>query len=147
LPDLRRLAYDDPQSEAACSVIAPPRMCARDGCPQSIDGMRPNAIYCSSACKTAAWKVRAGYRTQGIRNTSRTRKTGGPSGLQVSYGRAVEAVTRQLRLIGYSSDSGEDVETARMVLREALSDLQRARLDARDVCADITHAGTGSPVQ
>lgn len=35
--------------------------CAREGCDASLDGLRSDARYCSSACKSAAWKARHGY--------------------------------------------------------------------------------------
>ena len=65
------------------------RRCAC-GCPESMEGMRADAIYASAACRTRAWKRREGI--TGIRYTKASQNgKSKPSGLQVSYRKATDA--------------------------------------------------------
>lgn len=82
------------------AVQAVTRLCAC-GCGERIVSTRPNARYASDACRSRAWKAKAGYRdprrAQPYRNGSRRpdaarRK---PS-VRISYRKAVDAVTAAL---------------------------------------------------
>ncbi len=69
------------------------RLCARLGCDEPLTSRHANARYCSDACKSAAYKARTGYTLHATREPCQTRKSsGGPSGLQVSYRKAVEVL-------------------------------------------------------
>ena len=106
------------------------RICAHEGCFVPLDGAHGNARYCSGRCRSAAYKARTGYRVVGVRNAPQTRKkTGGESGLQLSWAKAVRVVATQMQNDGYEAEDAEWV--ARLVLRGALSARQRERLDGR----------------
>ncbi len=97
------------------------RRCGRAACKADLSEMRPNAKWCSQKC---AMRVRRGEKALQTR-------TGGPSGLQVSYRRAVMAMA-----VSLSTRHGVPVEEAQAeaegYMRYILSDRQRARLDERD---------------
>lgn len=106
------------------------RICAREGCTNPVVG-RPDALYCSDACKSAHWRLKTGYALQGVRKPCQTRKTRqGESGMTLSWAKTVRELGAELQRIGLDNEDAE-VE-ARRILRGALSDKQRARLDARD---------------
>ncbi len=93
------------------------------GCPASLAGMRADAVWCSPACKMAATRAARAHK-------ARTRS--GPSGLQVSYRKAVVLAVRCM----YELESGwadwaieEGVER---IMREGLSSRQREILEARE---------------
>jgi hypothetical protein len=99
------------------------------------------AKTCDARCRAAAWKARTGYGRPGGRSAAvvvsegRSHASGGgarpaSSGLQVSYRKAVAVVT-DLLACEAGFDSGEAGELAEYWLRSALSEAQRARLDAR----------------
>lgn len=95
-------------------------VCARKGCKTPLTHMRADAVWCSRACAMAA--KRAG---QSARKPNRKRS--GRSGLQVSYFKAVDALTRALEQMPVARPE----LIAQRILREALSEQQRARLEAR----------------
>ncbi len=106
------------------------RLCARLGCDEPLTSRHANARYCSDACKSAAYKARTGYALHATRTPCQTRKSsGGPSGLQVSYRKAVEVVADFLTGPRLPREGAERV--AACLLTQALSDKQRARLQAR----------------
>lgn len=110
---------------------APERICAC-GCKRSLEGMRRNAIYATSACRARDWKRRAGYADPRRRKASRNGKSG-RSGLQVSYSKAVEAVVDAISTFSterLSTGVTRDVrEIAAEAVLERLPARQRARLE------------------
>ena len=91
-----------------------------------MEGMRADAIYASAACRTRAWKRREGI--TGIRYTKASQNgKSKPSGLQVSYRKAREVLEDHFISRGEPYPHNLAVN----ILREAMSDLQRARLDER----------------
>jgi hypothetical protein len=93
------------------------------------------AVCCSDRCRAARWKWNRGYgpKPAAKRRTNGTRRSG-QSGLTVSYRKAVRALCHDLEApllyAGYSlKDAREAIEAA---LRSALSEKQRARLEARE---------------
>lgn len=90
-------------------------------CECSLGEMRRDARYCSPAHRIAASKARRGISVRAVLTRS-----GGPSGLQVSYRKAVEVLYQHI---------GEPDAVARVIaeaaMAEALSPAQRARLEAR----------------
>lgn len=92
------------------------KRCAYSKCRQPFEAKRPHAKYCHDACRAAAFKQRA-----------RERVPPHPSGLQVSYRKAVEHLVQFLLAwqLVQPSDAGECAEA---VLSPALPDRQRDRL-------------------
>lgn len=95
-------------------------------CKASIEGKRSDALYCRDLCRVTASKARRGLAVPAVPTRS-----GGPSGLQVSYRKTVE---RMATIIGYYQP-GYDKDLCRHLaegqMRELLSPAQRARLEAR----------------
>lgn len=98
-----------------------PTICAC-GCGLPIPA-RSNARYATGACRTRDWKRREGYADPRRRKASRNAKSR-PSGLQVSYRKAVRALARMM------GDGPECLEVAERILAPALSDRQRTQLQA-----------------
>ncbi len=96
--------------------------CGRAACTSDLSGMRPNAKWCSQKC---AMRVRRGEKPLQT-------PTSGPSGLQVSYRRMVESL---LDCPLFDPEGTLDLvdlrREAEYTVTCALSDRQRARLDAR----------------
>jgi hypothetical protein len=100
------------------------RVCAC-GCGESLAGRDKRALYATAACRARGWKRDRDYGPQKppkVRTNARQR-----SGLQVSYKRAVREVEAEFRELGV----GFPRARATRAVRRALSDKQRARLDAR----------------
>lgn len=95
------------------------RHCGRAACTNDMADMRVDARWCSDAC---AQRVRRGERAY-------TAPTKRPGGVQVSYRRAVMAMSIDLSLRGVPME--EAIAAAEASMRYILSDKQRARLDAR----------------
>jgi hypothetical protein len=110
----------------------PERICAC-GCKRSLEGMRRNAIYATSACRARDWKRREGYADPRRRKASRNgrRQRPKPSGLQVSFPKAVEQLEEYLTQHGHLTP----YTTARAILKGALSERQRAKLAGREPIA------------
>lgn len=106
------------------------RTCANKNCGASLDGMRASARYCSAGCRTAGWKDRkgiTGYRAVKASLNGRRK----PSGMQISYRKAVEALARRLAALGPLGPD-DALTAAERVLRPALSDRQRELLEQRE---------------
>lgn len=91
------------------------------------------ASYCSTACRTAAWKERTGYADPRQRKACRNGKSRA-SGMQVSYRKAVEAMIELLERtepIRWKLKPGEARSAAEWAMSRALSDRQRALLEER----------------
>jgi hypothetical protein len=69
------------------------RVCAC-GCGESIEHLRPQAVYASDACRPRHWKERTGYEDRRARKADRNGKRKAPRrpSLRVSYLKAVEAI-------------------------------------------------------
>jgi len=93
------------------------RMCQRHGCATPLDGMRASALYCSHACKSAAYKARRDAAAQGRSDTPRKRV----GGLQASAPGMVRVLVRE----------GTHPTDAVRLVRQAMSERQRAQLEAR----------------
>jgi len=93
------------------------------------DQRRAHARYCDGLCRAAASRQRREESAQ-KRTHATTRQRSGPSGLQVSYQKALASVWEEvcLRLGTSTFDTYYAVEIG---LRKALSPAQRARLEAR----------------
>lgn len=61
------------------------------GCGQSLDGLRANARYATTACRTRAWKERTHYRDARAAKASRNAAPRKPA-LRISYLRALDAI-------------------------------------------------------
>lgn len=108
------------------------RVCEGPGCTVSMAGRHPSARFHSDACRARAWKERTGYGRPGPRK-GRANGQPKPSGLQVSYRRAVTAVADYLAAQdGHAETLPVYQPTAESILRPALSVRQRARLEARE---------------
>lgn len=107
------------------------RVCAC-GCGASLDGMRKDAIYASPQCRSLGWKRRVGYADPRRRKASRNGKTrrSGPSGLQVSYRKAVETAIEML--VAGCDEMYIPEEFAERFMSRALSERQRALLEQRE---------------
>lgn len=94
--------------------------CAREGCDASLDGLRSDARYCSSACKSAAWRARSGYELQARRKACQTRiqRAARPSDVRPTFTRVYEVLVREL---------GSPLR-ARDLAEQMLTDKQRARV-------------------
>jgi hypothetical protein len=114
------------------------RLCAC-GCKRSLEGKHPSAKYASDAHRAAHWKETTGYtkpsRENGENGTQNETKK--PSGLQVSYRKAVIAVARVISETegrydddGWKRRPGGNVLLAEDALLCALSARQRAQLQA-----------------
>lgn len=105
------------------------RICAYPPCARSFESSHSKARYCDPKCKAADWKLRTGY---GKRRAVRT-EAGGPGGAQISYRKAVAAVTKLVcRIdpeIGQAPNFMEHVVEA--ALLEALPARQRERLEGK----------------
>lgn len=91
----------------------------RCGCGVSLAGRRRDCVWATPSCATAFKDGRgsASYRKR-------------PSGLQVSYGKAVRTLAAALRFrAGY--ETGEADRWAERLMRQELSVRQRARLERR----------------
>jgi hypothetical protein len=95
------------------------RVCAC-GCERSLEGMRRDAVWYSRGCAMRWRRAHPGKSllTAHSANKGRTRTRHKPSGLQVSFRKAVEALTELL--------AKPEAERA---LAKALSPRQRARLE------------------
>jgi len=127
----RELARD-----AITAALNPPedRACLC-GCPHERTG---NSRYFSDACRTRHWKAETGYVKPTVRNgenggnggeTSKSQASR-PGGAQVAFGPAVAVWTAYL-VRATPQNRSQARKTATRVTRRALSDKQRARLDAR----------------
>lgn len=105
-------------------------------CGCGADLTRRQARYASDACKSRAWRQRSGYRIPPAAEVCQTRPKrakSGQSGLQVSYRRAVDVLAAMIDgHVDRMLPPGAARSWADELMREALSDKQRARLDARD---------------
>lgn len=117
------------------------RICEAPDCDNEIDPelvRKHDKKTCNDSCRAKAWKARvryghhpdpiahpdAGSGREGRANARRAK----PAGLQVSYRRAVGEVAVCLHaLYGIAEDRA--AEDAREMMRGALSEKQRARLD------------------
>lgn len=108
------------------------RRCANAACGKVIDPVRVaahNTRFCDDRCRAAAWKRRTGYG----RATPPARPRA--SGIQLSYRKASDELTVALAdgRYGWSVEGLQRArEHANAILRPALSDRQRAQLDARE---------------
>jgi hypothetical protein len=117
----------------------PEDRCQNVACWRVLDPVRAahGAKSCDSRCRAAAWKQRTGYGRGDSRPAPVVAREGrshasrsGPSGLTVSYRKAVGVVT-DLLVHEAGWDAGPAEGVAEAWLRGALSEGQRARLDAR----------------
>lgn len=120
--------------------VQPERVCAC-GCGSSLDGMRRDARWLNRAHAVRWARANPGKSLNDAlsANKARTRRRGGPSGLQVSYPKAVKSMTGRLVALALAGDDLLDEytidrcgEIAEEGLRLALSDRQRALLKGRD---------------
>ncbi len=100
------------------------------GCDLPMDGMAPAARYATDACRARHWKERTQYdrRAAGNGGNGAQRRTGGPSGRQVSYRKAVRAAEAIIRYVGREHVTGDAELTRRIAeafMRGALPELQR----------------------
>jgi hypothetical protein len=116
--------------------VTEPRICKAPDCDKVVDPKRVElygAETCDPICRAKAWKADTGYGHQdparrpspAVRTASRK-----PSGLQVSYRKAVEGCVEALRECGVDLDEAELIAEKRM--RSALSAKQLAKLEARE---------------
>ncbi len=97
------------------------RHCKNRACGRSLAGMRSDAEWCSRACAMAAKRARS----------ANAGRTSGPSGLQVAYRRMVDVLADEGAIVVTTRTRADARRKAERIVREALSDRQRARLDAR----------------
>lgn len=107
--------------------------CRRVGCFRVLTGRQTK--YCSAACRRAQWAQDTNYRVERPGNASerhhsaRSRRgVNARSGLQVSYRRAVRELAAYLAGRGFVIETSAD-DIAELVLEQALSDRQRAKLE------------------
>jgi hypothetical protein len=117
-------------------ILVEHRFCAC-GCKRSLDGMRKDAVWYSRACAVRWGRENPGksLRDAHSANKRRTGTTAKPSGLQVSYRRAVEATVTAIWDFAAERISGNDVsieDVAERAQRGALSDRQRELLEQRE---------------
>lgn len=101
--------------------------CAREGCPNPMLAAHGNARYCSDACKSAAWRAKTGYRLTGTSNACQTRKSR-RSGRQISYRKALEALTTELERLAPEGTTLPDAWArgrAIRILHDALPERQQ----------------------
>lgn len=108
------------------------RACAC-GCGTSLAGRDYRARYVDAAHRARHWRESNGY-TRRARERGRQVRLNGlstpssPSGLQLSYWKAVRTLAQELEQLGV-----RDPEThARLVLAQALPDRQRTRLHQKE---------------
>lgn len=107
--------------------------CRLRSCRRVLDPRRVR-VYGATACnekhRVAAWKIENNYGAHpGARNGGRPRA----SGLQISWGKAVDELARALGAQrGLPHDDAYMQRMARNILRPALSVRQRAMLDQRE---------------
>lgn len=108
-------------------------ICLRDGCMNGILDKQATARFCSDSCRVAQWKA---DHLRGRQNGAERRR-GGPSGLQVTYRKAVNVAAQLVFANSWGTHPdegltyGEAHDLADEFMREALSPAQRARLEAR----------------
>jgi len=102
--------------------------CENPDCEATLDPtrVRHGARTCNDRCRAKAWKSRTNY---GQHRQARANGPRKPSGLQVSFYKAVDVLAANL-VFWLPADSSPDAE-AEKILRAALSDRQRARLQER----------------
>lgn len=96
--------------------------CSRKGCLADMADMRSDALWCSRACYERVRRSESAHRSPMPQS--------GPSGLQVSYRRAVLAMAICLSTV-HDVPVAQAQAEAEGFLGYALSDAQRARLEAR----------------
>lgn len=100
-----------------------------EACRGSLEGRRPNARFCSDACRARAWKAKTHYGPQPVvsKRSGRDGKRAN-GGLQISYRRAVRKVAiafyGQIPMLSWS----QAIRAAEETLAEALPARQRERL-------------------
>ncbi len=110
--------------------MSDPTECAC-GCGLALSGRQ--RLYASDACKSRHWKEREGYALQATRERCQTPKGrgSGPSGLQVSRMRMIGVLAEHPVMIVTSNGPADARRKAETIVNRALSDRQRARLNAR----------------
>jgi hypothetical protein len=98
-----------------------------DWCKRRIKGKRPDAKYCSDACRMAAYRSRHDPAGAPYRPDLRPRA----SGRQVSYRKAVDVVEAVLVECGHPRSDATRVLAERW-MRDALPERQRARARVTD---------------
>ena len=98
-----------------CGQPLPAERVCRCGCGRSLAGRRPQARYALPACRTRGW-----------RKPSQNRHSRA-GGLQVSYRRMVDLLAVDYALLNLPDARRQ----AEKLVREALPERQRARLDER----------------
>lgn len=99
-----------------------------DYCEAELVGKRPNALYCSDAHRTAAWKAaHPGWRGNGRERQQRPRSPHA-GGIQISYRKAVEAMAQARAWMGGVPLRDEHRRWAEAHLSRVLSERQRERL-------------------
>jgi hypothetical protein len=111
---------------ATCELAVTRRWCEWCGGPMK-ENAPSHARTCKDRCRAAMWKWEKGYGTAAPRGSVRTGRAK-PSGLQVSYRKAVAAVAAHLQSANRCSDQVAQLN-AEHLLSTALSEKQRARLD------------------
>lgn len=115
------------------------RLCDNPACrkplaPERVE--KHDAKSCDSACRSAAWKARTGYRHPSRRNAAERPQNGSQprsrprSGLQVSYQRAVEVLAKGLRWHLHQPLAPTE-ELVERILKDALPTRQRRIYDQR----------------
>lgn len=99
-------------------VLPIERYCARRGCTTSLRGMRDDAVWCSDACRVAAYRERKAVR-------SRNRRRSRPGGAQISFGVAVRVLAEYFEAIEHEVDEDDYMAAAERVLTPALPARQR----------------------
>jgi hypothetical protein len=100
-------------------------LCSRK---EPMDGMRPNAIYASAACRTRDWKRRAGI--TGIRYVKASQNAK-QSGKQVSYRKAVTAALVAIYRAERRTPGETRERIAEACVLEVLPTRQREQLERR----------------
>jgi hypothetical protein len=113
--------------------------CANPACRKVLDPVRvakTGARVCNDRCRAAAWKTRVAYgRHDVVSRANGSQARNKPSGAQVSYFKAREAIARRLGGPSWNENALSRnywLCEASDALRPALSDRQRAQLDARE---------------
>lgn len=110
------------------------RVCARPECGRSLRGMRTDAVWCSEACRKRDAREHPAEHAQRRRSPDKapTKRRRRPSGLQISYQRAVRELANELAGLPPATDHdrapAHHRRVAADVLSRALSDRQRQRL-------------------
>jgi hypothetical protein len=117
-------SFEDRRSRALPG--RPVRRC-RCGCGLPLQGMRPEALYASPACRLRDWKARHGV---GARNASETAQKGRPRTveLRVSLRKAQQVADRVIAELEEPLSRAQVRLVVRAVLMQALSDRQREAL-------------------